>query len=121
MNLGEYPLIFLGAGASAEFAIPVIRTMTKKFIQTHPQHQPRITKILCCLRRVGFPTNIENILSFARGQANPKKALLDSSPFAACFVYDSNIPKLGYDRSAKTLVQDIEEFIAQKFLVLQSV
>jgi hypothetical protein len=66
------------------------------------------------LRRVGFKMNIENFLSYARGQVHPKHALLRSSPFACRFV---RCKGLGYDPEASTLVGDIEDYIAAECLV----
>lgn len=110
-------MIFLGAGASAEFDVPVIRQMTCDFTRENDRYKDKIETILACLKKLGFAPNIENILSFARGQANPKQALLNSSPFVSQFLMDQTCRKLGYDPSANALIRDIQEFIAEKCLV----
>lgn len=118
--MGDFPLIFLGAGASTKFDIPAIRQMTREFGTTYPRYKKKLDLIIKKLKRLGFAPNIENILSFARGQAHPKQALLNSSPFVANFVDNSTIQKLGYDPGAKALIRDIQEFIFQKCLITEN-
>lgn len=107
--------MFLGAGASTEFGIPSIREMTRLFVKEYPHHKSRIDKIRRDLRRVGFFVNIENFLSYARGQVKPKQTLLNSSPFVCSLIQNK---KLGYDPKARKLINDIEEFIARKCCIL---
>lgn len=114
-------LIFLGAGASAEFGIPTIRRLTRQFAKKYAHHAPKIESLKRNLSRIGFPLNIENILSYARGLAHPKKALLDSSPFIAHLVTSGSVKRLGYDPGAKAIIGDIQEFIAEKCLVTDSI
>lgn len=93
--------------------------MTRKFIVTYPRYAKKISHIVKSLRRLGFVPNIENILSFVRGQANPKEALVNSSPFVADFLYGRASHRLGYNPGAKAIVKDIQEFIAQKCLITE--
>lgn len=113
-DLNNDYLVFFGAGTSSEFGVYGMRQMTREFYKRFPNHRTRIARMAEDLRRVGFKTNIENFLSYARGQVRPRYALLRSSPFACRFV---RCKGLGYDPDASTFVGNIEDFIAAECLV----
>lgn len=92
--------------------------MTREFKSSFTRYAPNIETIVKNLRRLGFSPNIENVLSYSRGQAHPKDVLRNSSPFVAHFVETTK--RLGYDPAAKAMTKDIEEFIAQKCLVTEA-
>jgi len=111
------PILFLGAGASKEFEIPLFSEMHESFRKDMrgKHHSSRLKKIRKELETVGFPLDIENYISYARGRMKPRETLLKMNPFVAYFVCRaSNFRK---DTYAKTFLDDIEDFIYSTLLI----
>lgn len=112
-------VLFLGAGASAEFGIPLFSELARDFLKEplYYVYRNRIKIIKQEFARVGFKPNIENYISFAKGQLKPKKTLLKMNPFISHFVYSSTCKKLGYNPSANRFINDLEEYVYDKLFV----
>lgn len=106
-------LLFLGAGASAEFGVPLFRMMAKKFPKegSYKKHAQKIKEINLELKKVGFCCDIENYIAYSKGRSKPKEHLLKMNPFISHFVSNCSCKRLGYDSSAKKLTQDLEEYV----------
>jgi len=111
-------MLFLGAGASKEFDIPLFNEIAEKFlVYMKGEHRERMERIKKELDQVGFQSDIENYISYARGQLKPRETLLAMNPFVSYFVYRARRRRLGGDLSAKNFVDELEEYIYDSFLV----
>lgn len=127
-------VIFLGAGASKEFDIPLFREIYGPFLEDEKgkKYSKRLKKIKKELEKVGFPPDIENFISYSRGQIRPKDTILTMNPYVAYFVYRTMHPLVSYgicrtrtknvgkDETAKPFLEDLEDFIYDTLLVHDS-
>ena len=127
-------MLFLGAGASKEFEIPLFTEMHDPFLKDikGKYHSRRLNRMKKELESVGFHSDIENYISYARGQIKPKPTILAMNPYVAYYVYRTKHPivsyvlcrtktkNMGKDESARALLNDLEDFIYSNLLIQNS-
>src|SRR5437870_4949524 len=105
-------LLFLGAGASADFGIPTTGALLDKFVQRYPKRSGILSRHSEILSRCGFSSDIEHHLALCKSLARPSEAMRLSGPFAAFLARRSR--PLRCDTKARSLARRIETFLAQK-------
>lgn len=112
-------LLFLGSGASAHFGVPLFKNMTRDFPKDprYSMHNSKIKTLKKEFRRIGYKSDIEMFLSYAKAQRNPKQTLLSLHPFVNHFVYAANSNGLNRDRGINKFIGDIEDYIYDNLLI----
>jgi hypothetical protein len=107
--------LLLGAGASADFDIPVMKQITEEFYREFPDFNEYLDNMIGDLSKTGFPLHVENYLSYARGQLNPINTILKCSPFISYFVSKIDDENRGYNKNAGNIIYKIEEYISYRY------
>jgi NAD-dependent SIR2 family protein deacetylase len=124
-------VLLLGAGASKEFDLPLFSEIEKPFLENNQQHKRRVNKMYRELNKVGFSKDIENYISYARGQLNPIETVRMMNPFASYYVSRMMHPLISYaicrartknigkDLSAEQFLEDIQDYIHDKYIITE--
>src|SRR5207302_3994751 len=107
-------VLFLGAGASADFDIPVTSALKEEFLEKYPSRKKFFSALGSVLESFRSPNDIEQILALCKSLADPLEAIRLGGPYAVFLRSRTRSMSFAHDLRARRLARRIESFLVER-------